>query len=100
MFTLAKLNWIAEETLHTVERYFQFKMRYLRARGYDANYTVKYQPLDRGFELTLRIEVPDEVVNFFAVNPGFLDKLVSDKTISMRKAKIMREARRLGRIPP
>ena len=100
IYTLTTLNWIAEETMHTIERFFQARMRYLRARGYEVNYSARYQPHDRGMELVLRIEVPDELVNFFAVNRGLLERLVGDKLISARKDKIMRELRRLGRTAP
>jgi len=100
IFALAALRWIAEKNLQSVERFFHYVMRYWGIRGYDVTYSAKYHSFDRGIELTLRVEIPEELVTFFAANKGLLNRLIRDKTISIRKDKIIREMRRLGRKKP
>jgi len=96
IWALKQLVWVLDETLRSAERYVQAQMRYLRARDLDVVMTSKLVPTKRGVKLIIDAKIPEETVMFFAYNQGALSRLVRDKRISIRKAKIMKEMRKIG----
>lgn len=94
IWSLKQLMWILDETLRAVERYYQAQVRYLRARDVDVISTSKLVPTKKGLRLIIDVKVPDETVLFFAENQGVLSRLIRDKRISVRKAKIIKESKK------
>lgn len=94
IWALKQLVWVMDETLRTTERYFQAQIRYLRAKDLDVITTTRLIPLEKGMRLEIEISIPDETILFFAQNQGALSRLIRDKRISIRKAKIIRETKK------
>ena len=55
------------------------------------------EPTDRGFKLTLEVDIPDQTVIYFAQHIGELEKLVRAKRASIKIAQYIRKMRKEGK---
>jgi len=91
------LAWVLEKTMRMAERYWQWLMRNLLRNNVELVTRGTLEPTDRGFKLTLEVDIPDQTVIYFAQHIGELEKLVRSKKASIKIAKYMRKMRKEGK---
>ena len=91
------LAWVVEETMRMAERYWQGLMKNLLIRNVELVTRGTLEPTDRGFKLTLEVDIPDQTVIYFAQHIGELEKLVRAKRASIKIAQYIRKMRRGGK---